>query len=263
MSRTSIITLSSFASKGDGLHHFFGTRHVAQLPPGEHGDRAVSSAAQHLTYQARSRTDSPLADVVGECRFVAVKQVHGTDVLVVGDQLPSHEVLEQGWDALITDKPGLCLTIKTADCVPVLLFDPVRRVVAAIHAGWRGTLSQILPKTIEAMSERYGSLPQAIRVAIGPSAAPCCYEVDEPVLNRLREVCPDWSLVVSEADEHRAKLDLRQLVRRQGEGAGVPARQISAADHCTICEPDLFYSYRREGSVRGTMISGIALATGR
>jgi YfiH family protein len=263
VSCTSIITLSSFASKGDGLHHFFGTRHVAQLPPGEYGNRDVESAAQHLTCQARSRTDSPLADMVGECRFVAVRQVHGTDVLVVGNHVPSREVLEQGWDALITDEPGVCLTIKTADCVPVLLFDSVRRVIAAIHAGWRGTLAEIIPKTIETMRKRYGSLPRAMWVAIGPSAASCCYEVDEPVLSRLREVFPDWSLVVREADDHRAKLDLRQLVRCQAEGVGVPALQISVADHCTICEPDLFYSYRREGSVRGTMISGIALAAGR
>ena len=79
------------------------------------------------------------------------------------------------------------------------------------------------------------------------------------MLSRLREVFPAWSLVLREAGDNRAKLDLRQVIRRQAEGAGVRAESICAADHCTICEPDLFYSYRREGNVRGTMISGIAL----
>lgn len=259
MNRVSIITLSAFASQGDGLSHFFGTRHVAQLPPGEHGNRDVGSAERHLTSQARSWADSLLADLARECRFVAVRQVHGTDTLVVGEQVPSRELLEQGWDALMTDEPGLCLTIKTADCVPVLLFDPVRRVIAAIHAGWRGTLSRIVPKAIETMRGRYGSPAEVMRVAIGPSAASCCYEVDEPVLTRLREVFPAWSLVLRETVDNRAKLDLRQVIRRQAEGAGVRAESIFAADHCTICEPELFYSYRREGNVRGTMISGIAL----
>jgi YfiH family protein len=259
VNRTSIITLSAFASQGDGLSHFFGTRHVAQLPPGEHGNRDLERTAQYLAQEAQSRPDGFVADLARECRFVGVRQVHGTNVLVVGEQLPSRELLEQGWDALITDEPGVCLTIKTADCVPVLLFDPVRRVIAAIHAGWRGTLSQIVPKTIGTMCERYGTLAQAMKVAIGPSAASCCYEVDEPVLSRLREVFPAWSLVLREAGDNRAKLDLRQVIRRQAEGAGVRAESICAADHCTICEPDLFYSYRREGNVRGTMISGIAL----
>ncbi|HSE60178.1 MAG TPA: peptidoglycan editing factor PgeF [Nitrospiraceae bacterium] len=260
MNRTSIITLSSFASNGDGLHHFFGTRHAAQLPPGEHGNRDVERTGHYLAQEAQSKPNGVVADLAGECRFVAARQVHGTDVLVVGEQVPSRELLEQGWDALITDEPGICLTIKTADCVPVLLFDPVRRVIAAIHAGWRGTLAQIVPKTIGAMRERYGSRVDAMKAAIGPSAASCCYEVDEPVLSRLREVFPAWSLVLREVGDNRAKLDLRQVIRRQAEEAGVRAESISAADHCTICEPDLFYSYRREGSVRGTMISGIALA---
>ena len=259
MNRTSIITLSAFASQGDGLSHFFGTRHVAQLPPGEYGNRDPERTPRHLAQEAHSKPDSVVAALARECRFVAVRQVHGTDVLVVGERVPTRELLEQGWDALITDEPGLCLTIKTADCVPVLLFDPVRRVIAAIHAGWRGTLAQIVPKTIGAMRERYGSRVDVMKAAIGPSAASCCYEVDEPVLSRLREVFPAWSLVLREVGDNRAKLDLRLVIRRQAEEAGVRAESISAADHCTICEPDLFYSYRREGSVRGTMISGIAL----
>lgn len=259
MNRTSIITLSAFASEGDGLSHFFGTRHAGHLPPGEHGNRDPERTAQHLAQEVWSRPDGFVADLARKCRFVAVRQVHGTEALVVGEQVPSRELLEQGWDALLTDEPGLCLTIKTADCVPVLLFDPVRRVIAAIHAGWRGTLAEIVPKTIATMRERYGGQTQTVKMAIGPSADSCCYEVDEPVLSRLREVFPAWSLVLREAGDNRAKLDLRQVIRRQAEEAGVRGEAICSARHCTICEPELFYSYRREGSVRGTMISGIAL----
>jgi copper oxidase (laccase) domain-containing protein len=96
-------------------------------------------------------------------------------------------------------------------------------------------------------------------MAIGPSAGLCCYEVDDPVLSRVREVCPEWRDVVEPVGPKRARLDLREFVRRQGLAEGVQAERIVTVNACTICHPGLFFSYRREGVVKATMVSGIAL----
>jgi copper oxidase (laccase) domain-containing protein len=100
-------------------------------------------------------------------------------------------------------------------------------------------------------------------MAIGPSAGPCCYEVDEPVLARLREVFPEWRAVVEPVNTQKAHLDLRAFVRRQALAEGLLAERVTTVNACTICHPDLFFSYRREGVVKSTMVSGIALVPHR
>ena len=224
------ITIPAFADSRDGVHHFFGTRHGPETP-------ALSE----------------------EVVVVSVKQVHGTEVLVLDRPLKTRKLFEEGWDAMITDQLGVLLTIRTADCVPVLIHDPARRVVAAVHAGWRGAVAEIVPRTLATMRRRFGSTPDALLVGIGPSAGPCCYEVDEPVLTRLRASFAGWRSVVRQTGKRTAMLDLRHLVRCQVEGYGVPADQVQRVSVCTICHPDLFHSYRRDGTVRDTMISGIML----
>lgn len=241
-----VITVPSFATDADGIEHFFGTR---QSGPSVTPGRAS-------TRQARDR--DPAASIM-----VSVKQVHGTEALVVDQPVPHGATFEGGWDALVTDQPGVMVTVRTADCVPVLLHDPVRRVVAAIHAGWRGAVAGIVPKTVALLMDRFGASAVRIRIAIGPSAGPCCYEVDEPVLSKLREVCPDWETVVRPVSKDRAHLDLRAFIRRQALADGLQMEHIGMVAACTICQPDRFYSYRREGVVKATMVSGIALLPGR
>jgi hypothetical protein len=106
-------------------------------------------------------------------------------------------------------------------------------------------------------------MQENLRVSIGPSAGPCCYEVDSPVLDQLRMGLPDWESVVCDYQGHKARLDLKALIRKQVEGAGVPLSSISSVNLCTICQDQLFYSYRREGRVNGTMVSGITLLSSR
>jgi YfiH family protein len=224
------ITIPAFAEPQAGVHHFFGTRHGPEVP-------ASSEAAV----------------------VISVRQVHGTAALVLDRPVTHREPFEDGWDALITDQRGVLLTIRTADCVPVLVHDPTRRVVAAIHAGWRGAVAEVVAKTLDTLRRRFGSEPGSLRVGIGPSAGPCCYEVDEPVLSRLRERFSGWRSVVRETGSRTALLDLRDLVRCQVEGCGVPAEQVHRVGLCTVCNPDLFYSHRREGPLRGTMVNGIML----
>ncbi|MDH4097995.1 MAG: polyphenol oxidase family protein, partial [Nitrospira sp.] len=150
-----------------------------------------------------------------------MKQVHGTDALVVDRALTQSDRFLDGWDALVTDQPGVMVAVRTADCVPVLMHDPQRRVVAAVHAGWRGAVAGIVQKTLALMESRFGSVSEELRVSIGPSAGVCCYEVDEPVLERLHQACPNSEQVVRARGRGKAHLDLKLLIREQARAAGV------------------------------------------
>jgi YfiH family protein len=242
---TGVITVPAFSSAHDGVRHFFGTR--------SHAD----SLALDIGIPVRRPR------VPGSGWLLSVKQVHGTDALVVDRPLTESDQFLGGWDALVTNQPGVTVAVRTADCVPVLVHDSRRRVVAAIHAGWRGAVAGVVSRTITLMASRFGSTESDLRVSIGPSAGPCCYEVDDPVLDQLRRELPEWQSVVRGYRGHKARLDLKALIRRQVERQGVPAPSVSAVNLCTICQDQLFYSYRREGRVNGTMVSGITLLSHR
>ncbi|HJT19939.1 MAG TPA: peptidoglycan editing factor PgeF [Nitrospira sp.] len=237
----SVITVPAFASKRDGIRHFFGTR--------AHADSVTFDVGVPVRTEGKS----------GREWLLSVKQVHGTDALVVDRPLTEADRFDGGWDALITDQPGVTVAVRTADCVPVLVYDRRRRAVAAIHAGWRGTVAGIVPKTIGMLMDRFKITKADLRLSIGPSAGSCCYEVDEPILASLRQAWSDWQLVIHDQRGTAAYLDLKKLIRRQIEGIGIGSRQITTVNLCTICQDQLFYSYRRDGRVNGTMISGITL----
>jgi polyphenol oxidase len=242
MGRTSVITVPAFVDPRCQVRHFFGTRqHAMEL------GLEVGVPRQGLRGTASSSWT------------LSVKQVHGTEALVIDRALTPTDRFAGGWDALVTDQPGVMVAVRTADCVPILLHDPTRRVVAAIHAGWRGAVARIVPKTLALMESRFGSSPQEVRVSIGPSAGSCCYEVDEPVLDSLRQGFPQWEKTVHSQGGGKAHLDLKALIRGQAEECGVSTPSITTVNLCTICHDDLFYSYRREGKVNGTMVSAIGL----
>jgi polyphenol oxidase len=232
----------AFGSAHDGVRHFFGTRHHAPV-----------------AYE----TGVPASDDRDRAWMLSVKQVHGTDALIIDRPVTGTDRFEGGWDAVITDQPGVTVVVRTADCVPVLVYDRRRKAVAAIHAGWRGALAGILPKTIELMVTRFAIQKGDLRVSIGPSAGYCCYEVDQAVLEPLRRSRQDWPSLLRDDRGSKARLDLKGLVRRQATEIGIPEDQITAVNVCTICHPALFYSYRREGRVNGTMLNGIRLVSRR
>jgi polyphenol oxidase len=237
-----VITVPAFASAGSGVRHFFGTRrHATGLTVD------VGVPIQRLSGIPRSTW------------LLSVKQVHGTDALVVDRSLTPDDRFHGGWDALVTDQPGVMVAVRTADCVPVLIHDSQQRVVAAVHAGWRGAVAGIVGKTIGLMQSRFGSNPSHLRVSIGPSAGACCYEVDEPVLVQLRREVPGWEKVVGRRSG-RTYLDLKALIKEQVQAIGTRPEATTTVNLCTICHRDLFFSYRREGKVIGTMVSAIGLA---
>jgi len=212
--------------------------------------------------------------------LVAMRQIH-SDVIQLAsapfEQAPSG-------DALLTHAPDLLLGVQTADCVPILLADTRRCVVAAVHAGWRGTLARIAVKTLGRMQMEFGTKPGDVVAALGPAIGRCCYQVGSEVARSFAAQFPgaaDWfdgpyeQLAYGEdplwlpwltmmppghvPPPPRVQLDLRASNRRQLIDAGVPEEQIDVSDLCTACRTDLFFSYRREGGKSGRMMSMIGV----
>ncbi|MGB2867840.1 MAG: peptidoglycan editing factor PgeF [Bacteroidota bacterium] len=155
-------------------------------------------------------------------------------------------------DALMTDVPGLYLLILVADCVPVLLYDPASRAVAAVHAGWKGSAEGITAETVGQMRREFHSSPERLVGFIGASAGPCCYEVGREVALRFD---PD----VREEREGRTFLNLKLENRKQLLKAGFKEGNIETEESCTICSPGTYHSYRREGKRSGRMMGIIGL----
>ncbi len=209
---------------------------------------------------ARSSGDwNAVADEFGihSARVVTVDQVHGENIVKV-DALNYDQVRSLHADAMITDVPELAVGVETADCVPILLFDPVKPAVAAVHAGWRSTVKKIVQKAINRMSEEFGSDPSRLIAAIGPAIGPECYEVDEPVMGPVRDSFSFWQQVTSPRGRDRWSLDLVKANRMELLQIGLAEKNIHSLGMCTACRKDLFYSYRAEGRT-GRMLSTIML----
>lgn len=149
-------------------------------------------------------------------------------------------------DCLLTNSPGCYLTIRTADCIPVLLVDERQRAVAAVHAGWRGTAQAIAAAAVNSLVERFGSRPQDLLAAIGPGICASCYEVGP-------EVAAQFGLT------GRTKLDLAEANRRQLIDAGLDPARIFSGAPCTSCHPGEFHSWRRDHVKTGRMVSAVAI----
>jgi len=181
-------------------------------------------------------------------RLATLKQIHSN--LVFDAAAPG--LIGEG-DALITNEPGVLVGVKTADCVPILLADFRNRVVAAVHAGWRGTAAEIVLRTLEAMRQNYKTNPEDIRAAIGPCIGACCYEVGPDVAGRFRHWLPDLQ------PGTRQMLDLISANQTQLRAAGVLASNVDSGAPCTYCRPEHLHSFRRDGERAGRMISAIGV----
>ncbi|MCS7314616.1 MAG: peptidoglycan editing factor PgeF [Bryobacterales bacterium] len=196
----------------DWLEHGFGTRHAAWRP-------------------------EPLA---------TLRQVH-SDRCVYADGQPGR--LGEG-DALFTDRPGLWLGVRTADCVPILIADPERRAVAAVHAGWRGAARAIAAKVVRALQQRFDSQPRHLIAALGPAICPACYEVGVEVAALFTQ----WDPAITRCCP--VHLDLAEMCRRQLLAAGLAEERIALSGLCTRCRPQEFFSYRG-GERHGRMLNAI------
>jgi YfiH family protein len=179
-------------------------------------------------------------------QVVSPWQVHGARVEVVGpDQLGN--VLPET-DALVTAMTGVPLMMRFGDCAPVLLFDPVRRVVGMAHAGWRGVVAGVVEASIRTMTGRLGCNPADIWAGIGPTIGPCCYEVGADVADQIAAACPVDAQVIRCLND-RVHADLPVAVEAQLRAVGV--RHVEQANLCTSCRVDEFFSHRAENGRTG------------
>lgn len=192
-------------------------------------------------------------------------QTHSTDSLVIDETYQHatcserHSML-QGIDALITDMPGYCICISTADCIPILLYDKQHRIVAAVHAGWRGTVNRILAKTLHRMQAAYGTEGKDIIACIGPGISLASFEVGDEVYEAFRaESFPMEYISVWKPETHKHHIDLWAANRLQLSDFGVPPRQIENAGICTYEQHEDFFSARRLGIKSGRILSGIMI----
>jgi len=199
-----VILTSALLSELDWLEHGFGTRHAP----------------------------------VDQSGMASLKQIHSALALVAD----RHEGCVGEADALITAEPGVVVSVRTADCFPILLADTLRRAIAAVHAGWRGTVDGVVVETLNRMQAEYGTKPADIVAAIGPGIGACCYEVGEEVARRF-------------GMDRAGKLDLAAENRRQLSDSGVT--RITQSGACTFCDSARFYSWRRDRERAGRMISYI------
>ena len=158
-------------------------------------------------------------------------------------------------DGLVTDVPGLVLAAFYADCVPLYLVDPVRRCIGLSHAGWRGTAGKIGKRTVELMREQYGSSPEDLVAAIGPSICQSCYEVSKDVIEKFQEAFDErfWPELFYEKDGGKYQLNLWRANELGFLEAGVRAERIAAAGVCTCCNPELLFSHRASRGRRGNL----------
>ena len=155
---------------------------------------------------------------------------------------------------------GMCLTIYYADCIPVLLYDPVKKAIAAVHSGWRGTSLGIAPQAVQKLAARYGSDPHDILVAIGPGIGPCCFETHDDVPTAMAErlgegVQPFYQPLPN----GKFSVDLKGILRWELTQAGVPDENIDTLPLCTACYPELYWSHRKMGDRRGNHAAMIQL----
>jgi polyphenol oxidase len=202
--------------------------------------------------------------------WTCADQVHGSRVAVIDERHRGRGSVSladaiPNTDGMVTSVKGIWLTAFFADCVPLYFIDPVLEVVGLAHAGWKGTVSDISGETVRTMVRKFGSKPEHIHAAIGPSIGSCCYEVDSNVLNEVRRILIEKGLLFH-ADEcytakpdGKAMLNLREINRRLLQKEGILQSHIELTHLCTSCDTDTFFSHRKEAGRTGRMISWIGM----
>ena len=186
-------------------------------------------------------------------------QTHTVNVAVVREEDRGRRFMET--DGMVTDVPGICLVTFYADCVPLYLVDPVRKVIGLSHSGWRGTVNRMGQVTLEKMQEVYGTDPKDVVAAIGPSICQDCYEVSEDVIDRFKDSFSrkDWKDLFYRKENGKYQLNLWRANELVFWEAGILPEHIAVTNLCTHCNPDILFSHRTTGDKRGNLSALLAL----
>lgn len=253
--RDGVLALVCAPVEQEGFANAFSTRlgGVSPMPHEALNLAGFDDDAAENIYENRRRF---LKLFEGEWTLAACWQVHSAKVRVVSTMEDARIDLGKlgetaHCDALITKTPRVMLGVKTADCVPIILCDARTGACAAIHAGWRGTLSSIVVRAMERMSQEYETRAEDVRACVGPAALACCYEVGSEVIESFRSNFTGADSLFTPTREGHALVDLQRANLNQLTAAGVNPQKIHLAPLCTMCRTDLFFSYRREKSIYG------------
>ena len=249
------------------LQHGFSTR--------KGGVSKEHLASLNLSFSVEDAKENVLENFrrIGECfgktpeDFVLSKQSHETKVLKVGTKDRGKGITKdrdyEGIDALITDEKGIILSCFSADCVPILFYDPIHKAIGACHSGWRGTKGKILQNVVEEMRQHFSSNPAEILVAIGPSICKEQYVVSEDLALSFLEDYPDLgedtASPIQRISKDKFQLDLWDLNRRIALDCGIKEEHISISGYCTMENPELFFSHRYSQGKRGLQGAFICL----
>lgn len=231
-------------------HAFLTRRGGVSLPPYDSLNLSENYGDRNETVSQNRRL---VATAFGfdPSRLILLNQIHQDRILLMREPLRTPSPLLE-YDGLITNVPNTFLGILTADCLPIFVVDPKKKVVGAIHAGRQGTALRITAKVLKKMKEEFGGLSQDLLIGLGPSIGPCCYEIDERVFDS------DWEPFSTLQGGGKWRVDLTRINIDSMEKEGIDGQQIFRIDLCTSCHPDLFFSYRIEGQT-GRQLSFIGI----
>jgi len=191
-------------------------------------------------------------------KLIFPDQTHSVNVRLVNATTSAKDLLNT--DALISNYPGVCISVLSADCVPILLYDPVKKAVGAVHAGWRGTVGKLLEKTIQAMMDNFGTNPSDLIVGIGPSIYPQAYEVGEEVITAAKQAFNNTEgILLPSQKPGKAYFNLWEANSRQAIDKGVLPERIEVAKLCTYTNSDQFFSARKVKNQPGRFAAGIMI----
>lgn len=197
-----------------------------------------------------------LAQILGyeRSRLVHMRQIHSDRIIVVDETYTFDTPPE--CDALITDTLNLPIMIMSADCTPIILYDPIRHTCAVVHAGRAGALGEILPKTIKSMEERFGTLRENLNIVMGPSIHGCCYEINETIADETE--LKGYAGALYRKDD-KVFLDVNTILLQQLEALNIEPSHIEVIEHCTSCKSDEYFSYRADRQKTGRIAGLIIL----
>ena len=229
------------------LNKFFDNPNLTAFTSDSTVDYTFNEITPFLTEAQRSTLSQAIGSPFNALAWV--KQVHGADVVAVDGNFLKDGGLREA-DALVTDEQDVLIAVRTADCLPIFIWDPTHQAMGIIHAGWKSTQKEIVRRTYEVMAAKYQTDYEDLLIAFGPSIRSCCYQVDK----EFAEYFPN---AVS-AKEGKLFMDLVRANRDQLVSLGVERHQLFDCRVCTVCDPS-YFSYRRDGDKAGRMISGLML----
>lgn len=243
------------------ITHFVSTRPGGFSSPPFHSLNLAFHVSDNAELVAANREILATELNIPLSNFVTAQQVHEANIAIVTEAMRGTGSTDfatalPATDSLITNIPNVCLMVLTADCVPLILFDPNKKVIGVVHAGWKGTVQLIAQKTVTVMQKQFGCSPVDIIAGIGPSIGSCCYEVGAEVIREIERNLPNRIEYIL---NKKGFFNLREANKNQLVQLGISEKNIEVAGICTRCHSDIFYSARKNGINTGRYGTGIML----